>query len=353
MLQRIRLSISILVSLGLPLTTSATEDPNDEGVQLAEFSQNLAEIDAALARLQSPAKSPKPATPEHPARTITVDCNAKKPDSIAGGLAKAQDGDTIQIRGNCRESVLVQKDVILDGGGSASIMAASPDDTTIVVFGASVQVVGLLLEGPATSQITASNGGGVGVESCVIRNGSTAGVIASFGSRATVIRSELSNNRNGVVAIDSSAARVGIQFRSDAGAGPNQFIGNTNGVVATDGSTVVVVGNSIVGSSVGVAVVDGSRGLVASNMIANNGLGIVVNLGASLELANPADPSPIFATPNLGLNLQAAILCNGGSISGQIGGFLPAIQTPIPPGALSGVQRPPHAFTFCQDATVP
>lgn len=287
------------------------------------------------------------------AKTFSVDCNAKNPKTIASALEKAEDGDTILISGSCTETVLVNKGVTLDGQGTASVQPVAPTDTTLLVTARGVRIVGLHLEGPAFAQVSVFGLSSARVESSVLRNGSSSGLIASNGSIATVLGNTISDNVNGVVAIDGSTVRVGFAFRTDTVARPNRIENNSSaGVVVTGNSGAVIAGNQISGSNLGVVAVEGGRAQVASNTIDGNNIGLFLNTNATVQLASPG-PNPLFATPNSGVNATVAILCQGGSISGQLGGFTPGVRTQAPTGALLGVPSPVPPSTFCRDQTQP
>jgi len=288
-------------------------------------------------------------------RTIEVDCTEKKPDSINEVIERADEGDTLEIIGTCTETVVVNKGLTLDGGGSARIIPAAPTDVTVSVTARGVTLTGLLLESPAPTQVNVF-GGTLLVDGCVIRNATSVGVSATGSSVLTLVNSTVSENRNGVFVLDSSAGRVGIRQLGATVTSPNVITSNqVNGIAVASNSNGEINGNTITNNLRGVTIAEGARARVANNTIQLNAQGIVATSGAVLALADP-DPAalnPLFTIPNIGGPPQVAIVCVSGVVTGRVGGFLPAVRALTPPGTLVGAPGLAPNLSFCQDMTVP
>ena len=114
----------------------------------------------ARADQASPAKS----------QATTVHCGGG--ESITRALRRAEPGETIHVRGICRERVVITKPVTLDGGGSAVIDGAGltlpPPPGLDPEFDGLIVVVGVT---------------NVNLVGLTVRNGASAGIVALQGSR--------------------------------------------------------------------------------------------------------------------------------------------------------------------------
>src|SRR5438874_6747227 len=82
----------------------------------------------------------------HRGSRMTVDCDRAAPGVVQRAIDASDAGDTILVSGTCTENIAFPdgKDrLTLDGGGTATITAASNDRDTIVVRGRGITVAGL------------------------------------------------------------------------------------------------------------------------------------------------------------------------------------------------------------------
>src|SRR5512135_2899708 len=81
------------------------------------------------------------------AATIPVNCPS---DSLQSAINLAQPGDTVQVSGSCSENILVRNEkqrISIDGGGSATITAATNLSPTFNVRGKGILIQGLTISG--------------------------------------------------------------------------------------------------------------------------------------------------------------------------------------------------------------
>ena len=291
-----------------------------------------------------------------PPKTFSVDCDRKHAGTISDAIDRAQGGDTILLSGTCTETLSIAKAITLDGQGTASLAPSDPADVTITTQEELVRILGLRLESPANVQIAVGLGSQAFVNGCTVRNGATAGMTATAGGFLIATDNVISENATGVFVVDGARGRFGLRLLTDVVASPNTISGNlTNGITIAQNGSADIVGNSISQNDIGVVVTEGARARVTANTISENRIGLFQSTHASVNLASPAPAAnPLFEIPNDGAAPpQLAIICAGGSLSGRVGGFLPAIRTQPTPGTLTGAPLPAPPFTFCEDVTVP
>jgi len=157
----------------------------------------------------------------HPvlARTRNVDCDQHQ--TLAKVLAKADPGDTIRIRGVCREPVVITTDrLTLEGRGNAKIdgnnVDLSPLLALVTIKGASGIVI--------TGKLTIQNSAFIGL-SVLDNAGIVFGENANFTSR--------NNAAHGIVIFSGSDARI------DSGTVKTQDNGGDGFVVANGASAIL------------------------------------------------------------------------------------------------------------------
>jgi Right handed beta helix region len=160
---------------------------------------------------------------------IRVDCNGGQ--SLAAALGRAAAGETIIVRGTCRETVTIETDrVTIDGGGQAVVDGVDRTRDVIAIAGARGVTLrgltvrngreGLLATSGATfvlEKATVEESGSHGVEILgaqgdlrdvrSVRNG-RAGVLISRNSQLDLSNATLTDNLTGLVIFTNSSARL-------------------------------------------------------------------------------------------------------------------------------------------------
>jgi len=289
-------------------------------------------------------------------RSSVVDCDSKRP-SIARVLDRARDGDTIEIRGACVESLVIDKSITLEGNGSASIAPSDPADITIQIAARDVTLRGLRLESPASRQVTLDAGASASLEFNTIRNASAFGVSVTGNSFLVLLGNEITQNTSGVVAAFGAGMRVGFRSANEPPT-PNLIADNAGsgltsgvGILVSDNATAQILGgNTISGNNVGIFVAQAGYSQIAGNEISGNQIGILSSTNAAILLPFADNPNPLFTALNSGENVRFGIACRGGSISGVSDGLAPAVRLPpTAPGTLGGPDS--GLATFCSDTT--
>ena len=294
---------------------------------------------ASIALLCSTLPSVVLATSPDLARTFRVDCDARR-QTIGAALRRAHDGDTIVVRGRCRESLVIDKGVVLEGGGRASIAPADPAENTLDITARNVTIRGFSLEAPAFFQIFVQNGATVLVESNTIRNAARFGVSVASNAVATLTDNELSDNQlGGMIGLTGAQLVVGVRSVFEPPL-PNTFRGTANtgiGIVVVGGAGATILGgNLITGHNLGILVQDASNARIAGNLIDGNRIGVLVDHGGSVELPTVGNAVAAFNELNSGVNLQFGIACKGGNVVGVLDGLRPGVRLPPAPGVLGG-----------------
>jgi parallel beta-helix repeat protein len=291
-------------------------------------------------------------------RDVSVDCQWRN-ESIARALEQARAGDTIRIRGACTETLVIDKPITLDGGGTARIAPASASDDTITIDARKVTLRGLVLDAPATNQVALIDGATATIEDCSIHNASSFGVSVQSSSFGVLLGNTITNNASGVAALFGAGLRVGFRKFSDIPR-PNLIADNRgaarplggNGVLVADNATASIIGgNEISGNNIGVLVALSGYAQVAGNEITENQIGILTASNATLLLPFASSTNPLLTALNTGANAQLGIACSGGTISGVPEGLAPAVRLPVTQGR--GVLAGPtlDLATHCIDTT--
>jgi len=202
--------------------------------------------------------------------TAQVRVNCTRGQSVQTAIDKATGPTTIVVTGTCTENLIIKKDDITLQGGT--YLPADPAQNTILVQGARrILITGVTVSG-GRNGVASYQGGSLTLDGSSTVSGATQnGVVASYGSSATINATNISGNATGVVASDNSAIVL-----------TNSTISNNtgSGVIAARSSSArigqnisgVVGGNTISGNSgSGVVISRGSNGLIDSNTITGNG----------------------------------------------------------------------------------
>ena len=264
--------------------------------------------------------------------TRPVDCFAG--ETVAAAIAAAKPGDTIAVRGVCKETVMIPAEatrITLHGQGLATIShptgSTTPGPAAHVVYirgrGISVSgfrilggVDGIHLSGPAQAVVHGN----------VISDNKGRGVHVDKGSVAQIIENVIERNAGGGIHItENSMARIGFLIPPQPQLQPNQIRNNGRyGIFVERGSSARIVGNSIeANDGAGVMVDRSSDADVAANTISgNSGDAVAVSRNSgvnfSSEREGPTD-GPNTTEP-ASKNRGVAVRCEiGGYVAGPLG----------------------------------
>ncbi len=261
-----------------------------------------------------------------------VDCSAG--ETVAAALAAAKPGDTLTIRGVCKETVMITAEftgITLDGQGTATLShptgTTTPGPAAHVVYirGRGITVTGfrilggvdgIHLSGPAHSVIHGN----------VISGNKGRGVHVDKGSVAQIYDNVIEKNQGGGIHItESSMARIGFLIPPQPQLQPNQIRSNgVYGIFIERGSSARIVGNRIeANDGAGVMVDRSSEADVAANAIGgNSGDAVLVSRNSGVNFSseregptdgpNTTDP----ASKNRGVAVRCEI---GGYVAGPLG----------------------------------
>lgn len=253
-------------------------------------------------------------------RTKVVNCdNNNERRTINRVIKRAKEGDRIVIVGTCTENVVLNKGVILDGGGTGAIIPADTSLPTISVIARDASIIGLTLDSKTDeAQIAVTNLSLVTIENNQIGNSNAQGIEISGSSFAIIIGNHIFGNISGVVLAESSNARVGLREISESSILiPNIISDNTIGIIVAR-SSANIVGNQIVGNlGVGVFVAQNSSIRVAGNEISGSSIGIFNRENSTTDLA--LNGSGKLSQFNTGVNTNASISCISGYVGGGVG----------------------------------
>lgn len=201
--------------------------------------------------------------------TLVVDCG--NGDTIAGALAVADPGDTIQVSGTCNESILLYSPnhdrVILDGQGTA------------------------VLDGQGQTVVTVDGSRGVVIQGFIIKNGLD-GVLVEKGASALLDGVTVQGNADDGIQVDENASavirdcRVGGNQIGDKNQNDGIFVFRSSS--ATLNGTVTSTGNGDNGINVGNSSSLFSYGATAT-LQDNTGHGLMVNNNSALFLFGKAN----------------------------------------------------------------
>lgn len=263
-----------------------------------------------------------------------VDCDAG--GKIGAAVDKMKPGDTLLVKGTCRENVAVTTEMArltLDGQGTATIVAPDSDRAAIEVTGRDITIRGFTITGGRHGINVVRGATAIIVNNVIHYTGPKAGPGRGFGieigqqSFASIVGNTIRDNpRYGIHVGESSAVRIGFTDVEIQGGGNVIENNGQFGVAVSGTSNARIVGNTIrknVGD--GVQINANSYARVAGNVISGNGgSGVfvtdnsVVNFGENVNTVNPYG-SPNTTEASL-LNVGAGIRCeNGGAVKGRVG----------------------------------
>jgi hypothetical protein len=221
------------------------------------------------------------------AAEISVDCDAGQ--SLAAALGQAIPGDTIHVRGTCRETVTIRSDgLTIDGGGEAALEAASSAEDVVTIPGARGITMKRLTVRNGREGILATDGATLVLEGVTVERNRSHGVefLGALGDLRQVRSRE--NGRAGVIAARNSQLDL-----TDA-----TLTENLTGLVLYSNATARLFGSAVANR--------------------NRTQGISVGLGASLF----AIGASVEASHN---GAEGVFMLQGGNVQ-QIGGALKAAQ---------------------------
>lgn len=248
--------------------------------------------------------------------------------SITAALEKLRPGDTLQVRGVCRENVVIAphiSDITLQGVNGAIVQAADATQPVISIRGRGITVSGLTITG-GTDGVLAASG------SYVSLDGNNINLNAGYGIRLTsssalILNNLIENNVGGVFVNANSTARVGANSACEPAESPNTIRNNTGdaGVIVQRSASARIIGNTITGNrGGGVRAGRGAHAEVAANNISGNvGDGISVAHNSTVHLANDGNCTTPNSTESAFQNTGYGASCSSGSfITGRLGALL-------------------------------
>lgn len=268
--------------------------------------------------------------------TRPVDCSAG--ETIAAAVAAAKPGDTLVVRGVCRETVMIPAEatrITLNGQGVATIShptgVTTPGPAAHVVYirGRGITVSGFRIVG-GVDGIHLSGPAHAVVHGNVISGNKGRGIHVDKGSVAQIYDNVIErNDGSGIHITESSMARIGFLIPPQPQLQPNQIRNNgSHGIFVERGSTARIVGNRIeANAGAGVMVDRSSEADVAANTIGgNSGDGVLVTRNSGVNFSSEREG------PTDGPNLTDPASNNGGvAVRCEIGGYVAG-----PLGTLSG-----------------
>lgn len=264
--------------------------------------------------------------------TRPVDCSAG--ETVTAAVAAAKPGDTLALRGICKETVIIPAEVTritLNGQGLATIShptgSTTPGPAAHVVYirGRGITVSGVRIRG-GVDGVHLSGPAQAVIHGNVISDNKGRGIHVDKGSVAQIYDNVIERNDGGGVHItESSMARIGFLIPPQPQLQPNHIRNNGRyGILVERGSTARIVGNRIeANDGAGVLVDRSSEADVAANTIGgNSGDAVVVSRNSgvnfSSEREGPTD-GPNMTDP-ASKNRGVAVRCEvGGYVAGPLG----------------------------------
>ena len=264
--------------------------------------------------------------------TRPVDCSAG--ETVAAAVAAAKPGDTLAVRGVCKETVMIPAEVTritIDGQGLATIShptgitTPGPSAHVVYIRGRGITVSGLRIHG-GVDGVHLSGPAHAVIHHNVISGNKGRGIHVDKGSVAQVFDNVIERNDGGGIHVtESSMARIGFLIPPQPRLQPNQIKNNGRyGIFVERGSTARIVGNLIeANDGAGVMVDRSSEADVAANTINGNaGDAVVVSRNSGVnftsEREGPTDgPNMTDASSR---NRGVAVRCEvGGYVAGPLG----------------------------------
>jgi parallel beta-helix repeat protein len=261
------------------------------------------------------------------ARRILVDCGRDAPGALQRAIDAADPGDTVLVQGTCTENLFFPegKDrLTLDGGGTATIVAATAAEDTVLVRGRGITITGFTIRG-GRDVVTVSWGGNAFLDGNTVENGARFGIHLAQMGAAVIINNVVQNNvGGGIVVPGGSFAFIGFKSSFDTVASPNIIQNNlASGISLVRNATARISGNTIRDNSTnGVNVGRASHADLSDNRIDGNGTnGIQVMQGSGVNLGEDTGDT-LLTRPNTTTkpNGQFGVRCVlGGYTDGRIG----------------------------------
>jgi parallel beta-helix repeat protein len=253
---------------------------------------------------------------------------------ISAAVATAKPGDTLAVRGMCKETVIIPAEaarITLDGQGVASIShptgITTPGPAAHVVYirGRGITVAGFRILG-GVDGVHLSGPAHAVVHGNVISGNKGRGVHVDKGSVAQIYDNVIERNAGGGIHItESSMARIGFLIPPQPQLQPNQIRNNGSyGIFVERGSTARIVGNRVeANDGPGVIVDRSSEADVAANTIGgNSGDAVLVtrNSGVNFSSEREGQTDGPNLTDPASNNRGVAVRCEiGGYVAGPIG----------------------------------
>jgi parallel beta-helix repeat protein len=260
-------------------------------------------------------------------RQIVVECDRHGAGVVQAAIDASDPGDSILVRGSCSENLFFPegKDrVTLDGGGTATIVAATAEQDGILVRGRGITITGFTVHG-GRDVITVSWGGNVFLDGNTVEGGARFGIHLAQMGAAVVINSVVQTNAaGGIVVPGGSFAFIGFKSSFDTAASPNIIQNNGgSGISLARNATARISGNKIRNNTAnGVNVGRASHADLSDNTIDSNGTnGIQVVQGSGVNLGEDTGDT-LLTRPNTTTspNGQFGVRCAlGGYTDGRIG----------------------------------
>lgn len=264
--------------------------------------------------------------------TRTVDCAAG--ESIGTALPGVRPGDTLVVRGVCREYVSIPAEITrltLTGLGIATIVhptgTTEPGPAAHVVYvrGRGITITGLRIQG-GVDGVHLSGPAHAVIHGNVISDNTGRGIHIDKGSIAQIYDNVIERNAGGGINVtESSMARIGFLIPPQPQLQPNEVTNNGRyGITVQRGSSARIVGNRIVGNDgAGVLVDRGSEADVAANAISDNaGDAIAATRNSGVNLTSEREgliDGPNTTNP-AARNRGVAVRCDiGGYVAGPLG----------------------------------
>lgn len=183
-------------------------------------------------------------------RLLTVNCNRRQ--TITKALKEAQSGDTIRVRGTCRETVIITTDgLTLDGSGSAVIDGGERDKTVVTVDGAQRVVLRGFTVRHGRIGILGTGNASFALRETTVEEHAATGIRLEASSSLEMTNCTTQNNGfNGLDVDRASEVKIVGAFRSQGNGVFGIILGsNSSGTFATAKATVT---RNILGIQVGI-----------------------------------------------------------------------------------------------------
>lgn len=285
-------------------------------------------------------------------RVHAVDCG--RGQTITAAVSESRPGDTIRVRGTCRESVRIQTEssrLSLESEG-ARVQGADPTVAVFTVLGRGIRITGFHISG-GRNGVNILRGGTAYLDSNTIEKngggsqpGSGDGVNVAQHSFASFTNNVIQDNPGcGIVVHENSSVRIGFTDVDNPTPGTNTIQRNGRaGVCVQRSASARIVGNVIRGHRRdGVAVSHASHAVVSANIFngnADNAISVTQNSGVSL-----GGDTGILASPN---RSDPAGARNGYGVTCRLGGYVDGTI-----GAISVVRAKKRFSGNCVDGTTP